>query len=97
VGRVEYPKEPRCVWAASRWSIQPSAARDVSSNVRLLLSNGPGRGSRRPEKKCLAQDAVEPESGDAAGFHHDLLSLDDRARVRRWAHDVNRRDTLGDT
>jgi hypothetical protein len=42
----------------------------------------------------LPEDAVAPESGDAASFHHGLLSLDDRARVRRGGRDVNRRDTL---
>jgi hypothetical protein len=42
----------------------------------------------------LPEDAVAPGGGDAVSFHHDLLSLDDRARVRRTALPVNRRDTL---
>jgi hypothetical protein len=42
----------------------------------------------------LPEDAVAPESGDADSFHHDLLSLDDRVRVRRARRPVNGRDTL---
>ena len=42
----------------------------------------------------LPEGAVAPESGEAADFHHALLSLDDRASVRRGGRDVNLRDTL---
>lgn len=47
-----------------------------------------GRPEEEPEKE-LAQDGVEPESGEADVFHHDLLSLDDRTRVRAARRRVN--------